>query len=91
MHQLVIEVNQMDQLHLGLVFFAQMPKLVYQAKLSLQLIQEQELIKIVFYRLPEKQYSNIPSYPSVPVDLKFIFELLHSIIVLEDLATTLEK
>ena len=91
MHQQVIEVNQMDQLHLGLVFFAQMPKLVYQAKLSLQLIQEQELIKIVFYRLPGKQYSNIPSYPSVPVDFKFIFELLHSIIVLEDLATTLEK
>ena len=91
MHQQVIEVNQMVQQHLGLVFFVQTPKLVYQAKLLMQRTQEQELTKIVFYKLPGKQYLNIPYYPSVPVDFKFIFELLHSIIVLEDLATTLEK
>jgi hypothetical protein len=51
----------MDQQHLGLVFFAQMPKLFYQAKLSLQQTQEQALIKKEFYKLLEKQYSNIPS------------------------------
>ena len=91
MHRQVIEVNQMDQLRLGPVFFAQMPKLVYQAKQSLQQTQEQELIKIVFYILLGKRYLYIPYHPSVPVDFKSIFELLHSIIVFEDLATTLEK
>jgi hypothetical protein len=61
MRQQVIGVNQMDQQHLGLVFFAQMPKLFYQAKLSLQQTQEQALIKKEFYKLLEKQYLNIPS------------------------------
>ena len=60
MHQQVIEANQMVQQHLDLVFFAQMPTLVYLAKLSRQQTQEQELAKKVFYKLIERQYLNIP-------------------------------
>ena len=81
----------MVPLHLVLAFFEQKPKLFYLAiQSSLQKLI-QELTKIEFCILLEKLYSDIPSYPSVPVDFKFTFALLHSIIVFDDLATTLEK
>ena len=91
MHLLMIEAIQKVQQHLVLVFFEQMPKLFDPAKLSLQLTQGQVPTKIKSYKLPEKLYQSIPFYPSVPVDFKFNFELLHSTIVFDALAITLEK
>ena len=89
----MIEVIQKVLQRWDLFFFGQKPILFYPAIQSLQLRLKQVSKETKFYKFLEKQYLNIPliNYPSVPVFLKSNFELLHSSIVFDDRAMTLEK